>query len=153
VSRGVVAYDPPDQPPAPQDVASGWEVELGNARFTELENGTPALIVVLQLKARDGAGMELWLESPAGVVARWTGGSSRVLEGTVCFQLRLVDKGEALQLPKGDYFLTLVFRDPAHGPMAVRREKVTSFAPKLSGTPPAGDSAVFRDLLGCPRGS
>lgn len=155
-SRGSVTIAPADRP-APTAVTppQGWAFELGNARFAELENGTPSLIVVLNLKAQGGTAMELWLSANSTPVVRWVGGESGSYDGTVCFQLRLRDSktGQALALPPADYALTVAFRDHAGQVVTARQATVTSFPPKQQGPPPSADTTVFRDLLSCPRGS
>ena len=152
-STGNVAYGSGEVPPAQVTDPKGWQVRFELALFDHLENDTQSLRVVLQAKTQRGAGMEVWLTNENGTVARWTGGSSDKYDGVVCFQMKLRDKGESLSLPDGDYRATLVFRDVERGPVVVRQMKVTGPVPKLTGTAPADRSPVFRDLLGCPRGS
>jgi len=151
-TTGNVAFNPPEQLSAPQDPPPAWKVSLELARFTELENGNPALEVVLQVKSRAGASMQLWLESDSGTVARWSGGTTREYNGPVCFQLLLADAGEAVPLASGQHYLTAAFVDPATGVVVSRRLAVTHFTPKLEGGVPEANSAVFRNLLGCRRG-
>jgi hypothetical protein len=153
-TTGNLAFGTPDAPPAPlaKDPA-GWQVRFELALFNELEDGTDALRILMQAKTERGAGMEIWLANEKGTVARWSGGSTEPYDGVVCFQMTLRQKGEALNLPPGDYTATLVFRDVEKGPIVARRLKVTGNVPKLKGASPAGGSPVFRDLLGCPRGS
>lgn len=152
LTTGNVSYSPIDMPPAQKDAPSGWQIDLGNARFTELENGTPALMVVMQLQAQAGAGMELWLSSDSSAVAEWFGGTTNFYDGTVCFQMRLVNGSEALTLDNGPYYFTLVFRDP-DGILLAKKVEVTHFPPLKKPATPSPGSSVFRDLLGCPRGS
>lgn len=156
VTEGTVALAPEEPLPA-GDVAEGaWDIELGLARFTELENGTAALIVVATLKrTQSGAELELWLARDGKPIARWSGGSSRPYAGTLCFQLALEDeeRGEALTLGPGVYTLTAAFRDPALGVVYAAQNPVTHQPPSVSGAAPGEGSPVFRTLLGCPRGS
>lgn len=148
-----MAFDPPETPPAAQAAPARWNLDVGVVRFDELENGTPALQVVLQVQSREGAGLELWLENESGVVARWSGGATAVYDGTVCFQLALQKNGEALPLPQGKYFATVALRDPGTGVVAAKRVAVTNTVPQLEGTAPGAASEVFREGLACPRGS
>ncbi len=152
LTTGNVTYSPADMPPAPKDAPAGWRLDLGNARFTALENGTPALIVIMQLQARPGAGMELWLFSDSTPVAEWFGGTTNEYDGTVCFQMRLVNGSEALPLDNGPYYFTVAFRDP-DGVIFAKKVEVTHYPPLKKPATPVAGSPVFRDLLGCPRGS
>lgn len=152
LTTGNVTYSPTEMPPASKDAPSGWQIDLGNARFTELENGTPALMVVMQLQAQAGAGMELWLSSDSAPVAEWFGGTTNFYDGTLCFQMRLVNGSEALPLNNGPYYFTVVFRNP-DGIVLAKQVGVTHFPPLNRPATPSPDSSVFRDLLGCPRGS
>lgn len=152
LTTGNVSYSPNEMPPAQKDPPSGWEIDLGNARFTQLENGTPALMVVMQLQAKPGAGMELWLSSDSAPVAEWFGGTTNGYDGTLCFQMRLVNGSEALPLDNGPYYFTLAFRDP-DGILLSKKVEVTHFPPLKKPATPSPGSSVFRDLLGCPRGS
>lgn len=153
-TSGTATYAVTDPPPTAEEPPPGWQMELGNARFTELEDGTPALMVVSQLKAKAGATMELrLLAATGGTVARWAGGVTRTYDGTVCFQLRLATGTEALPLLEGSkYTFEVVFRDSA-GVIFARIADVTHFAPARALPGPTDGSPVFRDLLGCPRGS
>lgn len=152
-TAGAVTYAATESPPPAKDPPAGWQMELGNARFTELEDGTPALMVVSQLQAKAGASLEMWLTTGGGTVAKWSGGATRVYDGTVCFQLRLVSGREALPLIEGSkYTFEVVFRDGGSVILA-RVVEVTHFPPVRSLAAPSAGSPVFRDLLGCPRGS
>ncbi len=93
-TTGNVAFRPEEPVPEPVEPPAGWQVEFALARFTDLENGSPALEVIMQVKARPGTGMELWISDEAGTVARWSGGSTAVYVGTVCFQLELERDGD-----------------------------------------------------------
>lgn len=151
---GNVAFNPPEAPPELKDPPPRWQVELGLARWTKLENESPSMEVVLEMQTRPGAGMELWLTNEAGTVARWSAGATGTYSGVVCFQLALDDSelGEAMSLPPGEYFATVAFRDPGTGVVAARRIAVTNFVPELKGVPPGPGSEVFRDGLACRRG-
>jgi hypothetical protein len=156
-TTGAAVYGLPEHAPQPTGAAQppGWDLRFELAVFADLEDGTEALRVVTQTQSQQAAaGMELWLSNQGGTVARWSGGSVGKYDGVVCFQLRLEDAaGESLALPGGDYTATIVFRDVETGPIVTRSIKVTGQVPKLTGTAPGPDSLVFRDLLGCPRGS
>ncbi|MCC6381425.1 MAG: hypothetical protein IT304_02905 [Dehalococcoidia bacterium] len=157
-TTGNVVFDPPERVPEPVAPPAGWEFELGNARWDDLENGTPALFVVLQLAAKPGTGMEIWLSDAAGrPVVRWSGGSTRAYSGVVCFQMktRIKEEGrdEGLQLAPGTYNLTIAFREVETGVVTAERAQVRSNTPAPAASTPAAGSPVFRDLLSCPRGS
>jgi hypothetical protein len=156
-TTGNVIYDPPEAVPAPQDPPKDWAVDLSLASFQQLENGIPSLEVVLQVNARPGAGMELWLvaDKDNHTVVRWSAGSSGVFEGTACFQLQIQDKtkNEAVPLdPSEGYHLTVVFRDVDTGVVVARDARVTASTPKLSGNPPAPGSTLMQQALACRRG-
>ncbi|MFN0145852.1 MAG: hypothetical protein ACKVT1_05025 [Dehalococcoidia bacterium] len=152
-STGNVAYGPADSPPPQIADPEGWQVRFELALFDHVENGTQSLRVVLQAKTKKGAGMEVWLANEQGTVARWSGGSTDIYDGVVCFQMKLREAGESLSLPPGEYTATLVFRDVERGPIVVNQQPVRGTVPKLTGSAPAERSPVFRDLLGCPRGT
>lgn len=156
VTGGNLALSPGEPLPPAAVASDGWDIELGVARFAKLENDTRALIVVATVnRTQPGAGMELWLARDGVPVTRWSGGSSRPYAGTLCFQLALEDKdrGEAILLAPGAYTLTVAFRDPDRGVVYAKQNVVTHQPPQLAGSPPAGNSPVFRTLLSCPRGS
>ena len=162
-ATGNVAIHPPEALPAPKESPPGWEVSLELAVFTELEDGTDSMRIVMQVKSRSGTGFEIWLANESGTVVRWSGGSSSPYNGVVCFQLPLSSKTkdkatgaitkEALTLPPGKYTATTVFRDVETGVVVARQLKVTGNVPRLAGPEPGPDSPVFRKLLGCPRGT
>ena len=154
-TTGSVVLNPPDSPPAPKTPPSDWGVELGNATFSHLDNGTPSLQVVLQVEARPGAGLELWLTRDADhhTVARWTGGSSTTYSGTICFQLVTVGKTEALPLTPGKYTFTADFVDAETGVIASRAVGVTNQPPTSNLPPPGPNSTVFSVVYACPRGN
>ncbi len=151
-TTGNVAFRPPEAAPEPVEPPGDWQVEFSLARFTELENGSPALEILMQVKTRPGMGMELWLSDENGTVARWSGGSTAVYVGTVCFQLELARDGEAVPLGSGKHTATLVFREPVEGVVAARRVTVTNQTPRLTGTTPAEGSTVFSTAWACRRG-
>ena len=152
-TSGDVSFDPADAPSAPKEPATGWEFELGNARYSKLEDETPAMQVTLSLKSQAGASMEAWLTGASGTIARWKGGNSYTSNGTVCWIFRLTSGTEALQLGEGKQHFTIGFFASDGTVIVSRSVEVTEFTPKLKGSPPGAGSAVFRDLLGCPRGS
>ncbi len=138
-------------PPEPRD-ASGWEFDLGNARFSELENGTPSVQVVTRVRARPGATMEMWIVGPDGPAYFWRGGNTREYDGTFCFQLALVnDAGEALALTDdGELRLVVAFVEPDTGaPIVAKSIRIAGRAPSLDSYPKA--KVVGERLLGCPR--
>ncbi|MEP7216976.1 MAG: hypothetical protein ABI782_12045 [Anaerolineaceae bacterium] len=152
-TTGNVAFNPPEAPPTPIAAPSGWDWELGLARFSKLENEQPSLEVVMQVTSRPGAGMELWLTDSVGVVARWSAGSTAVYSGVVCFQLMLQKDGEAVPLGIGKHQLTVAFREPEGNVVTAKTVEVKSQTPTLAGGVPAQASDVIRNALACPRGS
>jgi len=151
-TTGNVIYAFAELPPSQLVAPGDWRFDVGNARFSKLENGTPSIQVVDEMQAFPGYSFEVWLADGESTIARWSGGSSRRYTGAICFQLRLQDGDEMLQLPRGTYTLTLVFRDPATGDViAAHPMRVAGTPPSFRGGPPGDDSRVFRDLLGCPR--
>lgn len=151
-TTGNTAFNAPEPPPAPQAPPDRWQVEFGLARFTELQNGSPAIEVVGQVSTRPGAGFEFWLETEGRTVARWSAGSTTSYVGTVCFQLELQRDGEAVPLGPGKHTATFAFRDPGTGIIAARRLEVTNTTPILEGAVPGPGSEVFREGLACRRG-
>lgn len=152
-TTGNVAFNPPETTPPPTAAPSGWEWELGVARFSKLENEQPALEVVMQVTSRPGAGMELWLTDASGVVARWSAGSTAIYSGVVCFQLLLQKDAEAVPLGTGKHQLTVAFREPEGNVVTAKTAEVKNLTPKLTGGVPAQASDVLRNALSCPRGS
>ncbi|MFN0095467.1 MAG: hypothetical protein ACKVVT_11930 [Dehalococcoidia bacterium] len=154
-TTGNVILAPAEAPPAPVADPPGWELIFDLAVFGKLEDGTPALRTLFEVKSTKGTGFELWLHEGDRTVARWSGGSSDAYDGVVCFQqaLRSEDKSEVIVLAPGNYTATLVFRDVERGVVAAKSLKVTGTVPQLTGAAPGPDSKVFRELLGCPRGS
>lgn len=153
-TTGNVAYHPEEEPPAPQEAPDRWQLAFNLASFTKLENGQRALEIIAQVETRPGMGLELWLQDETGAtIARWSGGSTTVYTGTVCFQLELARDGEAVPLGTGKHTATLAFREPVEGVIAAAQLPVTSQPPKLEGTEPAPGSEVFSTALACPKGS
>jgi hypothetical protein len=152
-TTGNVLYSPDLAPPEPVAAPDGWDFELGNARFSELEDGAASIQVVTLIQSRPGPAMEFWIASESGTVVRWSGGSARRFEGTFCFQLRLEEGAEALPLQRGErYTFTIAFRDPGTEEVVLAsRVQVAGTVPLLDGGPPGPGSPVARDLLGCPR--
>ncbi len=152
-TRGNVAVSPVEPLPAAVEPPEGWEIAFNLALFDKLENGTQSLRILMTIQTKPGLGMELWLSNETGTVARWSGGSTGRYDGVACWQMKLREGGESLTLPAGSYTATVVFRDVERGVVAAKALKVTGNVPTLTGSAPSEGSAVFRDLLGCPRGS
>ena len=151
-TTGNTAFNAPESAPEPTEPPAAWLLEFGLARWTELENESPALEIVMQVRTQPGAGMELWLTHEGQTVARWSGGSTTRLTGTVCFQLELQREGEAVPLGPGMHFVTIAFRDPGGDVIAAKKLEVTNTLPQLEGTAPSQGSDVFREALACRRG-
>ncbi len=152
-TTGNTAFNEPEIAPEPKAPPEGWFVEFGLARWTELENGSPALEIVMQIGTQSGAGMELWITHERETVARWWGGSTTKMTGTVCFQLELERDGEAVPLREGTHQATLAFREPNGELIAADRLDVTHRVPELEGGVPERGSEVFREAFACKRGS
>lgn len=151
-TSGNVSYAPGGPAPLEVPAPNGWRVDVGSARFSKLERGEHAIQVVMQIGTQPGVAMEVWLERDGEALVRWSGGSSSRYNGTLCFQVLLAEKGEALTAGEGTATLVLAFRDPGTEQFVVsRRMAVAGSAPKLIGTSPSSTSRIFRDLLGCPR--
>lgn len=140
-------------PPTSEREAPGWAFDLGNARFSHLENGTPSIQVVTQLLALPGARMALWILSGDVPVFYWTGGTTREYNGVFCFQLALASGKDALPLGPGPHRLAVAFVDATTGEVrAAKTVRVAGFPPELQGgSYPPGPSAPGTQLLGCPR--
>lgn len=152
-ATGNVAFNPPETAPQPVDEPDRWDVNFDLARFTTLENDSPALEVLMQVETRPGYGFELWISGEDGkTVARWSAGSTAVYNGTACFQLELQRDGEAVPLPQGKYEATVVFRDPEGPVLTAKRLAITNFTPKLEGATPGPESEVFKEAWACRRG-
>lgn len=151
-TTGNVSYAPEGAPSAPVEPSQGWEFDLGNVRFSKLEDDAPALQVVTQVQSKPGTALELWLVGSDGPLLRWSAGSTREYDGVVCFQMRLAQDGQELQLHGAPYHFTMTFRDFATGDVVVSDTiQVAGFPPTVKGTPPVEGSPVMRELLGCPR--
>ncbi len=147
---------PPGEPPAPRDPPANWQESLALAAWTKLANGTPALQVVLEVKAHEGAGMDIWLTDDSGAaIVEWAGGHTETYGGSVCFQLSLQENGQAIPLvPSRQYRLTVAFIDVASGDVVSSRQApVTNDVPALTGTTPATGSRVFSEAYACRRTS
>lgn len=154
-TSGNVVYETDEKAPAPVEGPSDWKFELGNARFQPLENGTHAIIVTSQLNSRAGPAMEIWLSDDQSTLARWSGGIAHKYDGVICWQQKIEEGPESLKLdPAKKYTITVVFRDVASNEVVLARQtEVKGNVPALKGTAPAVGSEVFRELLGCPRGT
>lgn len=140
-------------PPTSEGEAPGWAFDLGNARFSQLENGTPSIQVVTQLLARPGAHMALWILSGDVPVFYWSGGTTREYDGVFCFQLALAAGKDALPLGPGPHRLAVAFVDTTTGDVrAAKTVRVAGFPPQLKGGwYPPGPAGPGTQLLGCPR--
>lgn len=151
-TSGNVALHPTEAAPAPVAPPSPWEFDLGNARFSLLENRQHSIQVVTTIDSRPGPGLEIWMTGPEGTVFRWSGGATARYDGVVCFQLRLEDDEAALPLIAGEtYQLTMAFRDPGDGVVTARTVTIAGRAPEISKPAPGPDSEIVKVLLGCPR--
>ena len=151
-ATGNASYAPEGAPPGPVPAPPGWEFDLGNVRFSKLEDGAPALQIVTQVKSQAGTALEFWITGSEGPLLRWSGGATRRYDGVFCFQLRLQDNGEALSLRCAPYRFTMLFRDiQTDQPVVSKTIEIAGFQPKYDGAPPGPNSPVARDLLGCPR--
>ena len=148
----ILALAGSEAPPDPVAPPEGWALALSLARFGELDDGTPALVVFFQIESEPGASMDLWLSDQRGVIARWSGGATTRYRGEVCFQLTLVsedgDRSLALAGTTG-HMLTVAFLDGSGAVIVSGTRGITSNIPQLSGAEPRG-SDVFRDLYACP---
>ncbi|MCC6387869.1 MAG: hypothetical protein IT302_10855 [Dehalococcoidia bacterium] len=151
-ATGTAAYGASDAPPADVAPPAGWEFELGNARYSKLENGERSIQVVTQVKSRPGPELAFWLSGPEGTVLHWNGGSARAYDGVFCFQLRLENDREALSLAEGPYRFTMAFVDPATAEVVTARTvTVAGVAHASTKVAPGAGSDIGRELLGCPR--
>jgi hypothetical protein len=149
---GNTAFNIPDTPPAAKDPPPGWQVDFDLIRWADLENGSPALQVIMQVKTQPGMGFELWVVDEGKTLARWNAGSTATFVGTACFQLELQRNGEAMPLGTGQHTGVLVFRNPDGEVVASRWLKITNNLPNLKGTAPSLGSEVIREAWACPRG-
>jgi hypothetical protein len=154
-TTGTVSYGASEvPPPLAKEPPTGWSFELGNARYSKLEDETPALQITLLLTSQAGTSMAAWLTAEDGTnIAQWKGGRTVTSEGTVCWFFRLSAGSESLQFGAGHQRFTLAFLDNAGQVVTSRTVPVNGFTPPLKGNPPNPGSTVFKDLLGCPRGS
>lgn len=151
-AEGDVTYAPHDSSPPDALAADGWQFDVGNARFSDLEDGSASIQVVSNMRGQPGARFEVWLESGGQPLARWSAAPTTPYVGTLCFQVRLESGDEALDLGEGPWQVTLAFIDPSDGsPVAASVIPVAGTPDNLSGEPPAPGSEVFGALLGCPR--
>ena len=54
----LLAFDPTGLPPVPVPAPEGWRLTVDLARFGELEDGTPALAILLDIESEPGAAMD-----------------------------------------------------------------------------------------------
>lgn len=155
-TAGNTEFATTNTPPPVTQPAHGWQEGLGQASWTKLENGTPAIMVVLSMQSRPGAGMEIWLTKDGArpaTIAHWFGGASAVYEGTVCFQITTQQDGAALPIDlNSKYSLTIDFLDPTNGVVASQTRPVAGNNPTLSGHAPGPDDIVFSNTYACPKG-
>ena len=147
----LLAFDSTEAPPDPVPAPEGWRLTVDLARFGELEDGTPALAILLDIESEPGAAMDLWLSDDRGVLARWSGGSTEDYRGDVCFQLPLESEDGLHAIPLAGttgHTLTVAFLDRTGAVILSVTRGIASFVPQLSGSP--GSPDVFRDLLACP---
>lgn len=151
-ATGDVTFAPAERPPDAPLVPDGWAFDVGNARFSALEDQAASIQVVTDMRAEAGTRFDVWLESGSTPLARWSAEPTTAYVGTLCFQLRLEAGDDALDLGQGPWAITLSFVDPATGEsVATSVIPVHGTPPALDGSAPAPGSEVFRDLLGCPR--
>lgn len=152
-TSGAATYESDSTPPEPKADPEGWEFFLGNARYETLENEQASLQVVTRTTSQAGATMEVWLWREGQTALHWQSGTTNRYDGVFCFQFRLEDDGESLQLEQREqYYLTMAFRDQESGEYVVVQEiRVAGVVPELDGKVPGQDSRVGSELLGCPR--
>ena len=152
-AEGTVDFAPAQLPPAPTADRDGWNVDLGNARFEELENFEPSIQVVSLLVTGEADSLDIWLSGPDGPLFHWSAGPARPYSGTLCFQFALTDDGEALPLDSREtYTMTLALLDGLGRPIVSKEVTVAGHAPRsLEGESPTGESRVARVALACPR--
>lgn len=155
-TAGNTEFDTANVPPPVTAPAKGWQEGLGQASWTKLQNGFPAIMVVISMESRPGAGMEIWLTKDGdkpSTVAHWFGGASAVYEGTVCFQVTTQEHGAALNVdPNAHYSLTIDFLDPTTGVIASQTRAVAGNTPTLQGHAPGPEDIVFSNTYACPKG-
>ena len=147
-----VTYAGTEAPPAVTGMPGDWEFQLGNARYSKLENDQAAIQVVTRTTAEAGFVMDIWLWREGDVPLQWSGGLTSPYDGVMCFQLRLEDGGEAAQLAREQYYLTIGFREATSEEYTVVQSiEVAGTVPELDGALPGEGSRVGSELLGCPR--
>lgn len=152
-AEGEVEFFPADSP-APEPVAGpeGWKLDLGNARFEQLENFEPSIQVVSLLVSERADSLHMWMTGTEGTIFHWWAGPAEPYSGTLCFQLALTDDGEALPLePATTYTLTLALLDADGQPVVSQSVAVAGRVPALAGDPPTSDTRIVRMALACPR--
>jgi hypothetical protein len=152
-AEGTVEFAPTQLAPAPTTGPDGWNVDLGNARFEELENFEPSIQVVSLLVTGEAASLDIWLTGPDGPVFHWSAGPARPYSGTLCFQFALADDGEALALDaRATYTMTMALLDDEGRPIVSKEVTVAGRASGATeGRSPTGESRVARVALACPR--
>lgn len=139
-------------PPRLTSEAPGWDFDLGNARFSKLENDVPSIQVVTQVISQPGAQMQMWLFSGGAPVFYWEGGTTRGYNGVVCFQLALASGSQTIPLGSEEHSLRIAFVDRKTGvPLVAKEVRIAGFVPELSRTFPEGAEPPGVKLLGCPR--
>jgi len=147
----ILSFDHGSVPPGPIAAPEGWRLTVDLARFGELEDGTPALAILLDIDSEPGALMGIWLSSESGTLAHWSGGSTEDYRGDVCFQLPLASEDGSHAIPlsgTSGHTLTVAFLNDEGTVILSLSRGIANFAPDLRGSPTG--SNVFRDLLACP---
>ncbi len=154
-TEGTPEFLPEGLPPEAIADSSDWSFDLGNARYTELENFTPSIQVVSVLVTKDHAAkMEMWLDDGTTTVWHWMAGPVAPYSGTLCFQLALSDDDSAIPLQVDvQYRLTIAFSADDGQPLSIKAVDIAGITPHgLSEKPlPGPDSKVGRVTLACPR--
>ena len=149
----VLAFDPPGEPPHPVPAPEGWRLTVDLARFGELENGTHALAILLDIESEPGAAMDLWLSRRPGASSRaGRAAPPRTIVATSASSSPSKVRMASMSLPLAGttgHTLTVAFLDAEGGVILSSTRGIASFVPQLSGEPAAG-SEVFRDLVACP---
>ena len=148
----LLAFSPPGEPPAPRAAPAGWRLTADLARFGELEDGTPALAILLDIESEPGAVMDLWLSDERGPLARWSGG----VDGGLPRRRVLPSCRWRARTASTRYRWRARAATPSPSPSSTRggatilsvTRGIASFVPPLRGSP--GGTEVFRDLLACP---
>ena len=153
-TEGTPEYFPEGLPPEPIADTDGWQFDLGNARYEQLENLTPSIQIVANLVSKDADRMEMWIDDGETTVWHWRASAASPYNGTLCFQLALEDKGEAMPLEMDvAYSLTVAFYGQDGAPLAIRSVDIAGITPHgLTDKPlPGPDSRAGRIALACPR--